>query len=86
MEQSLGIGDTRPIFNCQRVQATRFQQLGKVESGSKQIPASLVVHAGLGACIGDQPPYELFTLGGPLQVSCLSSGDFSSALCPDKQI
>lgn len=69
MEQSLGVGDTRPVFNRQRVQLTHFQPLGKLETGSKQIPASVVVHAGVGACIGDQPPYELFTLGGPLQVS-----------------
>lgn len=68
MEQSLGVGDTRPFFNRHRVSLTSFQQLGKLEKGSRSIPRSVVFHAGFGACLGDQPPYELFTLGGPLQV------------------
>lgn len=72
IEQGLGIGDTKPIFNRQRVSLTRFQQLGKQEPGSKAIPKTVVVHAGIGACMGDQPPYELFTLGGPLSVIYIS--------------
>ena len=62
------MGSTKPIFNRQHLSLTRFQPLGKIDSASKAIPGSLVVHAGVGCCVGDQPPYDLFALGGPLSV------------------
>lgn len=82
MEQGLGLGDTKPLFNRQRLQLTRFHPLGKVEMDSKVIPTSLVVHGGVGACLGDLPPYELFTLGGPLQASIYSTAN-ARQKCPD---
>jgi hypothetical protein len=71
VQQGIGLGTTKPIFNRQHVSLTRFQPLGKIDGKSKAIPGSVVVHAGFGCCVGDQPPYDLFAMGGPLSVSFL---------------
>lgn len=79
MQQGVGLGDTKPIFNRHHLSLTRFQPLGRADTTSKAIPGSLVVHAGLGACVGDQPPYDLFALGGPLSVSTPTKACLSKA-------
>ena len=67
VEQGLFLGPDRPLFNRARLTATHFHQIGKASPG--EAPKSLVVHGKAGGCIGDQPPYDLFTLGGPFSVS-----------------
>ena len=69
VEQGVGLGSDKPLFNRLRATATHFHQIGQTVPG--EAPKSLVIHSKGGACIGDQPPYELFTLGGPFSVgSC----------------
>jgi len=87
VQQGVGLGDTKPVFNRQHVSLTRFQPLGKVEGDSKGIPGVLVVHAGFGCCVGDQPPYDLFALGGPLSVrTWLTRGGGIARVCSNLRV
>lgn len=69
VEQGLGVGTNRPVFNRHRLSWTRFQPLEAVAHDSRKTPKVVVLHAGCGGCIGDVLPYDLFTLGGPYSVS-----------------
>ena len=68
VDQGIGLGSTRPVFNRHRFSCTRFTPLGKTAPGSKGLRKVLVLHGRYGGCLGDLPPYDLFTLGGPFSV------------------
>lgn len=69
VEQGLGIGSGRPVFNRHSASATRFIALHTPHEASPLPPTVLVAHGRYAGCIGDLPSYEALTLGGPSSVS-----------------
>lgn len=69
VDQGLGVGSGNPIFNRHRLAITHFHPLSPIGKDIRSPPRVLVLHGRYGGCLGDQPPYELFTLGGPYSVT-----------------
>ncbi|KAK9810669.1 hypothetical protein WJX73_008942 [Symbiochloris irregularis] len=78
IEQGLGIGSGKPVFNRHTASLTRFLPLYKPEETSNLPPAVLVGHGRYSGCIGDLPSYEAFTLGGPNSVRAYSVGELAT--------
>ncbi|KAL6660581.1 hypothetical protein ACP70R_001616 [Stipagrostis hirtigluma subsp. patula] len=66
VDQGLGVGTSRPFFNRHQLSVTKFINLNnQQEDAGKPPPAVLAVHGRYAGCVGDQPSYDAFSLGGP---------------------
>lgn len=79
VEQGLGIGSGRPVFNRHSASATRFIALHTPHEASPLPPTVLVAHGRYAGCIGDLPSYEALTLGGPSSVRAYMPGELATA-------
>lgn len=79
VDQGLGVGTKRPIFNRHQITLTHFLQLKNVEDGERNAPPPvLVLHGRYGGCIGDLAAYDAFTLGGPYSVRGYNMGELGA--------
>ena len=72
MDQSIPIGDADILFNRLSANYTQYVPLNLF--GFAEGPQTLVLNAQGGTIIGDAPPYEAFSLGGPSSVRGYDSG------------
>ncbi|MEL6381185.1 MAG: BamA/TamA family outer membrane protein [Cyanobacteria bacterium J06626_18] len=72
MDQSIPIGDADILFNRLSANYTQYVPLNLF--GFAEGPRTLVLNAQGGTIIGDAPPYEAFSLGGPSSVRGYDTG------------
>ncbi len=72
MDQSIPIGEADILFNRLSANYTQYVPLNLFGFGEG--PRTLVLNAQGGTIIGDAPPYEAFSLGGPSSVRGYDSG------------
>ena len=84
VDQGVGLGSARPFFNRHTASLTRFLRLPNwvqpwVNMRKPNPPASLVLHAKYGGCLGDLPSYDAFALGGPHSARAYNVGELGVA-------
>ena len=76
MDQAIPVGDAGILFNRLSANYTHFLPLDLF--GFAEGPRTLVLNVQGGTIIGDAPPYEAFSLGGPSSVRGYDSGELGT--------